>query len=323
MKILVLASLLVISLVYAASVCIRRDCAAPIPPIILCPVPARLSFALASWGPSHAQAMQAQENDRQQLQLDEELLSAASEGNTLKVRELLHKGADPNAANTEGNTLTVLMLAANGGFAPMVKVLVEAGANVNVTASVAAGAARVNEDITPLMQAVASGDEESVRILLDQGADVNAKDKTTIIEDDGHEKEINRRPVLLYFTNNTVLRLLLERGADPNVTDTDGNTALMIAAERSDAQAVQALLAWKADVKARRKDGMTALSLAMRKGRQDIVALLRKSGADRAKKLRKKASSVPGRIPYVTAQSSVGHYAPPCPRISARNGWSA
>ena len=228
--------------------------------------------------------MQAQEKERQQLQLDQELLDAASEGNTLKVRELLHQGADPNAANTEGNTLTVLMLAANGGFAPMVKMLVEAGANVNVTAAVAAGAARVNEDITPLMQAVASGNEESVRILLDKGADVNAQDKTTLIEPDGHEKEINRRPVLLYFTNHTVLRLLLERGADPNVTDTDGNTALMIAAQRSDVPAVQALLAWQADVKARRKDGMTALSLARRQGRQDVVDLLRKSGATTKKR---------------------------------------
>jgi ankyrin repeat protein len=191
----------------------------------------------------------------------------------------LQKGADPNAANTDGNTLTALMLAAAGGHAPTVKALIEAGANVNATGAVMAGAARVNQNLTPLMQAVSSGDQETVSLLIQKGADVNARDKTSAIENNGAEKELNRRPVLLHFTNAPVLRTLLEHAADPNAADSNGTTALMIAAERGDTLSVQTLLAQGANANARRRDGMTALSLATRAGKKAIVSMLRKVGA--------------------------------------------
>ena len=47
--------------------------------------------------------------------LDSSLLTAAQEGNAPKIHSLLSRGANPNAANSDGNTLTALMLAARGG----------------------------------------------------------------------------------------------------------------------------------------------------------------------------------------------------------------
>jgi ankyrin repeat protein len=69
---------------------------------------------------------------------------------------------------------------------------------------------------------------------------------------------------------------LLERGADVNARDHDGETALMMAASGGSPEIVQALLDKGADVNAKfTATGKTALTLAEERGHTLIMELLR------------------------------------------------
>lgn len=63
-----------------------------------------------------------------------------------------------------------------------------------------------------------------------------------------------------------IVRALLEAGADANVRDTDGSTALMRAIYDANAEAVHSLLMHGARVDLQRKDGWTALWIAVERG---------------------------------------------------------
>ena len=101
--------------------------------------------------------------------LGQELIWAAEQGETRKVRRLLKEGADPDSKDRD--EWTVLMFACWRGSVAMARSLIEAKADVN---------ARSRDGGTALMQAFFSSDEDKVfrlvRMLIDAGADVNAKD---------------------------------------------------------------------------------------------------------------------------------------------------
>ncbi len=77
------------------------------------------------------------------------------------------------------------------------------------------------------------------------------------------------------------MEALLRLGADPNATDSDGRTALMIAAEwGGHADTVAALLEGGAAVDAVARDGWTALMRAAYSGKAECARLLLEAGAD-------------------------------------------
>ena len=79
-----------------------------------------------------------------------------------------------------------------------------------------------------------------------------------------------------YENHGGAVDVLLEHGADPNAADYDGETALMLAAQRGFTAIAANLLAHGADVVlAEKKLGETALSRARFSGHKDIEALLR------------------------------------------------
>ncbi len=85
----------------------------------------------------------------------------------------------------------------------------------------------------------------------------------------------------LYGDANAV-RLLLDKGADPNVRNEAGASALMWAVD--DLEKTRLLLQRGADVKARSEDGRTALSIAASwSGSLAVVRLLLDAGADPSK----------------------------------------
>ena len=84
-----------------------------------------------------------------------------------------------------------------------------------------------------------------------------------------------------YTTNPTIVRLLLQAGADPNAPDDNGLTPLHRGAENSNPMVVTHLLDAGADLNARDNDGYTALHwAAAQSGNDRVVKALLDRGAD-------------------------------------------
>ena len=221
-----------------------------------------------------------------------ELHSAAAEGDVKRVRELLEKGADPNARDENG--VTPLHLAAYWGRVEIVKLLLEYRADQNAKDKFGVtplhraaymGHVEVvklflkhgtnpnvqNKDgVTPLYAAAYRGHVDVVALLLKHGANPNAKDK------DG------MTPLYVAVLNGhvDVVRLLLEHGADPNIKDKNGVTPLHVAASGDRVDIARHLLEHGADPNVRDEDGMTPLHVAASVGHVDAVRLLLERGAD-------------------------------------------
>ena len=82
-----------------------------------------------------------------------------------------------------------------------------------------------------------------------------------------------------YGSYAEVVKLLLAKGADINVKNSNGETALMAASSRGNADVVKLLLDKGADINVKNSKGKTALAIAKDKGKTEIVAMLEKAGA--------------------------------------------
>lgn len=147
--------------------------------------------------------------------LDPSIFEAAAYGDERRVRDLL--ATDPDlvqAHSTDG--WTALHLASHFGHLGIVRILVEAGADI---------AARSENDMqnTPINAAVFSNRLAVVRWLLDQGADIDARQR-------GGLTPLHRAAMLGHLE---LVRLLLERGADRSLRTADGRTAGDLATARS------------------------------------------------------------------------------------------
>lgn len=193
--------------------------------------------------------------ESQDIQDCKELLRAVKEQDSDRVRELLNR-LDPNCSYLgDGEARSPLVAAARNGDLPVVKLLLNAGADVafhaegDESALMAAAAnghlevarlfveqgAAVNQklqgDGTALLLASRQGQLEMVQYLIAQGADVNAQvsgDGTPLINAvrGGHIE---------------IARVLLEKGADPRLAS-PGDENPMVHAQSSKEKAMLALL---------------------------------------------------------------------------------
>ena len=158
------------------------------------------------------------------------LLDATKRGDVAAVRSLLEDGADPNLA--QGDGLTALHVAAEEGYLEIAKLLIDAGAKVEVKTRIG--------DYTPLHLASRSGQAEVVRALLEAGADAAAVTTTTGVT-----------PLHLAakaMNGAETVRVLLEYGALVDARENAaGQTALMFAASYGRTAAVRELLSHDAD----------------------------------------------------------------------------
>ncbi|MBN2446205.1 MAG: ankyrin repeat domain-containing protein, partial [Phycisphaerae bacterium] len=237
----------------------------------------------------------------------------AARGGAEVVELLLARGADPNAADRQGNT--PLHFAADSGRADAAIVLLKAGADVNARGSsrwtpllmaarqgrtavaevlVKAGARLTtggDGGATPLWWAATWGHPETVAFLIDSGAKL--ADEPGILHAAAEQGK------------GEVVEVLLEKGADIDALDEKGRTALQAAAAAGQDEVVRLLLAKGATVDifaasllgmaervgellkenpdlvaAARLDGRTPLHVAAASGREKIVELLLVNGAD-------------------------------------------
>ena len=139
---------------------------------------------------------------------DTPLTQAAARNDVAALRQLLDAG---HKADEGGDSWTALIWASRSGSIDAIKVLLDAGADVNLP-----GSTGDNWDATPLQHAILERQPAVVQLLLDRGADVNRAGQGS------------QSPLLLAAgdTDPAIVKLLLAHGADATVEDETGATAL-------------------------------------------------------------------------------------------------
>jgi uncharacterized protein len=226
------------------------------------------------------------------------LMTSVDRGNVDAVRALLEHGANPNVKETQGDQ-TPLMWAAAGKHAEIVKLLLDHKADTR---------AKSKGGFTALLFAVQQGDLESARALLNAGADPNDTRQSDGLSALILAAQSFSADVASY--NHDVPILIAEKGADPNVADARGYTALHYASgcmpdtntsckvELSDkerVEVVKSLLAHGGNPNARvtprggrsgpasdgvSLKGMTPIFFAAATGHPDVARALVTGGAD-------------------------------------------
>jgi ankyrin repeat protein len=165
-------------------------------------------------------------------------LRAAAMGNdTETMRILIKAGVDVNAPDLAG--LSPLMMAAGwNGNLQAVQLLLAQGAKVNAVSAPVMGLPSKNGPsefgkLTALLMSAPFGPPDLIQLLLDSGADVNARDVR------------NMTPLMLAVAtdhqNDSVIRLLLEHGADKEIKSSLGETAPDWARRMSSGPGIKAL----------------------------------------------------------------------------------
>ena len=149
---------------------------------------------------------------------------------------------------------------------------------------------------TPLIGALLHNDAAEAVRLLRQGADPN----------EGRFGGLPPAMLAAARQNVELVRLMVAKGADPNVRDRSGSTALMWGAfnDSGDAAVVEALVALGADPLASNKAGETALDWALRRGESAAVTALRKAGASDTRKMHSAAQKALALLQQSGAQFS-------------------
>lgn len=192
------------------------------------------------------------------------LTLAATNGNAALAEALLKAGANPNVTVGEGET--ILMTAARAGNVETIKALVAHGADVN--------AVEQWQGQTALVYAAVENHADAVRVLVELGANVNVRSKKLEFPDFVFKtagmiyavQPVGSWTPLMYAARDgavDAVRALAAGGADLNLVDPDGTTALTLAIINGHFDTAVALLEKGADPNVPDKNGMTALYAAV------------------------------------------------------------
>jgi ankyrin repeat protein len=221
------------------------------------------------------------------------IFTAAAIADAGEVRRFLRKKSA--AVSKDSNNMTVLHYAALSGMAgadaeknqrAIAEMLLDAGADGDSRELIGPYPA------TPVLHFAAWKNYAAAEVLLSRGCNANFGFGNCLWRQPGrmaelfvtHGADVNGRepsgqPLLnsrVHWNLTSVVLWLLEKGADPNLTDKEGNAALHEAAMRGvGPKVVQALLDAGAKRSAKNAKGLTACDLAIAKKREKIVPLLK------------------------------------------------
>ncbi|CAL4090172.1 unnamed protein product [Meganyctiphanes norvegica] len=184
------------------------------------------------------------------------LIEAICRGHTRIAESLLKAGSNVEAIDNEGNG--ALHLAVLQGDQPLVKMLLHAGA---LTCTV------TKNGLSVIHLAIQKNDVDIIRILIEAGADINSskydeKPLASAVHTDCQN------------TVETVLRL----GANVNIRDAKGMTALHLASQHGCSNVIASLLSAGANLTARTNDGLTSLHVAARYAQFEVFKILVEEG---------------------------------------------
>lgn len=189
------------------------------------------------------------------------LIQALKTGDLPMVQSLLERGADLKGKDADGNS--ALMLATLYGTPEIMKSLLDKSADPND---------RNKAGATALMWALENLDK--VRLLVDRRANVNDRADVT---------QSGSSPLMMAAnspSSTSVVRFLLERGADVNLTTKSGFTPLMAAMAGGNLEVIHLILDKKPNVRAATTSGWTAMHAAARLRDPTIVKRLLEMGAE-------------------------------------------
>jgi len=181
------------------------------------------------------------------------LVHAAETDDLATVRRLLDSGADPS----QPQNFSALEAASASAFPDVVKAMLARHPDVNQQDS--AGRTALNVLGQSAIGLPAENTAEVARLLLAAGAQVNAQDN------------IFGNTPLHEAPDAAAAQVLIDAGADVNLRNRDGQTALMLAL---DPEVVRVLLRAGADVTIRDKQGKTVMQLAREFELTEIIAML-------------------------------------------------
>lgn len=222
-----------------------------------------VTLAACSTTPTSEESSFVQEN-REGTNMGLPLISAAAEGDTKTVLELLKDGADINTTNKQGNTAVLAATLKNN--VDTVEALIAQGADINI---------QNNNKDNVLLYAGAEGLLDIVKLAIQAGADTTITNRfggTALIpaSDRGHV--------------DIVEELLTNSDTDVNHLNNLHWTALLEAVilgngDENYQQIVQLLVDHGADVNISDKDGVTPLEHAKRRGFKELERILKEAGA--------------------------------------------
>jgi ankyrin repeat protein len=183
------------------------------------------------------------------------LYRAIHSGDLDQIKRHLYWGTDVNQPDPDGDY--PLHVAARRGRVVISKELLDHGADPN--AENLAGA-------TPLRVALGEGKTQVAQVLTKKGA---ADDPQELLFDLVHDG----------VTDRDSLRFLVDRGADVNVSDADGDAVLHIAVRNNQLLLVKRLIDEGADVNLPDGQGRTPLEIAAVNENRDITKELARYGA--------------------------------------------